>query len=172
MSLPSAWCAKHPELIIPLQIPIAEGRWANPSKHLIPSEPQYDNINRVFAENLVGMVIGCFRRIWLGQVSCSIKPILTHDKWFAVGKIGPNATFNRIFVGLGWPWVGEIDGFLIRLICFHRIWYIASTLRLMNVLGNFHWILHWNQRRFHSGDRGHTSYETSPSFRVTSPFGS
>ena len=42
-----------------------------------------------------------------------IKPILTHEKLFAVGKSGPNATLSLIFLGLGWPWVGEFDCFLI-----------------------------------------------------------
>ena len=40
-----------------------------------------------------------------------MKPIPTHEKIFAVGKSGPNATFNLIFLGLGWPWVGEFVGF-------------------------------------------------------------
>ena len=36
-----------------------------------------------------------------------------------MGKSGPNATFNLIFLGLGWPWVGEFDGFItITSICF------------------------------------------------------
>ena len=30
-----------------------------------------------------------------------------------MGKSGPNATFNLIFRGLGWPWVGEFVGFII-----------------------------------------------------------
>ena len=59
----------------------------------------------VFAENLVG--IG-----FLYSVSY-IKSIPTHEKLFAVGKSGPNSTFNLIFLGLGWPWVGEFVGFII-----------------------------------------------------------
>ena len=35
-----------------------------------------------------------------------------------MGKNGPNATFNLIFLGLGWPWVGELVGFIIILVCF------------------------------------------------------
>ena len=35
-------------------------------------------------------------------------------KLFAVGKSGPNATF-LIFLGVGWPWVGEFVGFMIIL---------------------------------------------------------
>ena len=37
---------------------------------------------------------------------------------FAVGKSGRNDTFNLIFLGLGWPWVGEFDGFIKIFICF------------------------------------------------------
>ena len=45
-----------------------------------------------------------------------MKSISTHEKLFAVGKSGPNATFNLIFLGLRWPWVGEIVGFMIIFI--------------------------------------------------------
>ena len=34
-------------------------------------------------------------------------------KFLAVVKSGRNATFNVIFHGLGWPWVGEFVGFII-----------------------------------------------------------
>ena len=64
----------------------------------------------MFTDNLVG--VG-----FLYSVSY-IKPILTHEKLFAVGKNGPNATFNLIFIGLDWPWVGEFDGFIIIFTCF------------------------------------------------------
>ena len=30
-------------------------------------------------------------------------------------KVALNATFNLFFLGLGWPWVGEFDGFIIML---------------------------------------------------------
>ena len=43
-----------------------------------------------------------------------MKPI-THEKLISVGKSGPNAIFNPIFIGLGWPWVGEFVGFIIIL---------------------------------------------------------
>ena len=35
-------------------------------------------------------------------------------------KSGPIVNFNLIFLGLGWPWVGEFVGFMINLpgICF------------------------------------------------------
>ena len=39
-------------------------------------------------------------------------------KIIAVGKSGANATFNLVFLGLGWPWVGELVGFIVILICF------------------------------------------------------
>ena len=59
----------------------------------------------------------------MGWVSCSlflshIKSIPTHEKIVAVGKSGPNATSNLIFLGLGWPWVGEFVGFMIIFTCF------------------------------------------------------
>ena len=53
---------------------------------------------RVFAENLVGLDFL--------YISC-IKPIPTHENVCAV-----------IFLGLGWPWVGEFVGFIILFICF------------------------------------------------------
>ena len=64
----------------------------------------------VFAENLVGLG-------FLQSVS-QIKQIPTHEKVFAVGKRGLNATFNLIFLGLGWPWVGKFVGFIIIFTCF------------------------------------------------------
>ena len=78
---------------------------------------------RVFAENLVG----------LGFLWCVpyIKPILTQEKIFAVGKSGPKATCNLFFRGLGCPWVGEFDGFIIIFICFptqQNLVCIANTL--------------------------------------------
>ena len=65
---------------------------------------------RVFAENLVGLG-------FLESVSY-IEPIPTHENLFAVGKSGPTATFNLIFLGLRWPWVGEFVGFFIIYIGF------------------------------------------------------
>ena len=50
--------------------------------------------NTVFAENLV--------RLGFLQSVSYIKPILTLQKLLAVGKSGPNATFNLFFLG----WVG------------------------------------------------------------------
>ena len=66
--------------------------------------------SRVFAENLVGLG-------FLKSASY-IESIPTHEKLFAVGKSGPNATSNLIFLGLGWPWVGEFVGLIIILTCF------------------------------------------------------
>ena len=63
-----------------------------------------------FAENLVGLG-------FLQSVSY-LKSIQTHEKLFAAGKSGPNATFNLIFLGLGWRWVGEFVGFIIIFTCF------------------------------------------------------
>ena len=45
-----------------------------------------------------------------------IKSIPTHEKKYAVGKSGSNATFNLFFLGLDWPWVGEFVGFTIIII--------------------------------------------------------
>ena len=65
---------------------------------------------RGFAENLVAF--GLLRS------ASYIKPIPTHEKLFAVGKSGPIATFNLIFLGFGWPWVAEFVGFMAIFICF------------------------------------------------------
>ena len=35
-----------------------------------------------------------------------------------MGKSDPNATINLIYLGLGWPWVGEVVGFVIFFIFF------------------------------------------------------
>ena len=70
----------------------------------------------VFAENLI--------ELGFLQSLSYIKQIPTHKKIFAVGKSGPNAAFNLIFLGLGWPWVGEFVGFIILLCVFqpNMIW--------------------------------------------------
>ena len=60
----------------------------------------------------------------MGWVSRSLFPyqksIPTHEKLFAVGKkVAQRPLFNLIFfLGWGWPWVGEFDGFIIIFICF------------------------------------------------------
>ena len=92
-----------------------------------------------FGENGVGKssqrgVLGCLRRISLGWISCSyishIKPNPTHENicsrkttknYFAVAKVTfkwPKCHFNLIFLGLGWPRVGEFVGFIIIFVCF------------------------------------------------------
>ena len=64
----------------------------------------------VILRSNINRVIRSLRRIWLGWVSCGLFPIENQSQpqeiLFAVGKIGPNATFNLIFLGLGRPWVG------------------------------------------------------------------
>ena len=79
--------------------------------HSVPThnERLYVNI-RTFAGNLVGLG-------FLQSVSYT-KPISTHETIFAVGKSGPNATFNLIFLGLGWPRVGGFVGLIIMFRCF------------------------------------------------------
>ena len=72
---------------------------------LISREKKRNDLYTVFADNLVGLG-------FLQSVSY-IKPILSHEKSFAVGKSGRNATFNPFFLGLGWPWVGEFVGFIV-----------------------------------------------------------
>ena len=64
----------------------------------------------MFEENLVGLGL-----LW--SVSY-VKPIPSHEKIFAVGKSGSYATFNLVFLGLGWPWVGEFVGFVRIFTCF------------------------------------------------------
>ena len=60
---------------------------------------------RVLAEKLVEL--GSLQSV------SYMKSIPTHEKLFAEEKSGPNATFNLIFLGLGWPWVGEFVGFIV-----------------------------------------------------------
>ena len=68
-------------------------------------------VSRVLAEKLVGLG-------FLQSISY-IKPIPTHETLFAVGKSGtPMPLLTYFFLGLGWPWVGEFDGFIIIFICF------------------------------------------------------
>ena len=58
-------------------------------------------------------------------------------------KSGPIATFNLILLGLGWPWVGEFDGFIIIVVCFptrHNLVHCkhpnneASTINLQAII--------------------------------------
>ena len=74
--------------------------------------PDTINSTRVFAESLVGL--GFMWSVFY------IKPMPTHEKIFLLWKkkSGPIATFNQIFLGFGWPWVGEFVGFIITFTCF------------------------------------------------------
>ena len=67
--------------------------------------PSILTINRVFAEILVG--VG-----FLWSVSY-VKSILTHENYLLWEKVARMPLFNLIFLELGWPWVGEFDGFMI-----------------------------------------------------------
>ena len=64
----------------------------------------------MFAENLV--------QLGFLKSESYMQSIPTHEKLFAVGKSGPNAAFDLIFLGLRWPWVGEFVGFIIAFTCF------------------------------------------------------
>ena len=85
----------------------------------------------------------CSPRIWLGWVSSSLFPIETNPnppkKVFALGRIDPNATLDLVFLGLGWPWVGEFVGFITIFTCFPTQQNLVNrkhhTLIRMNVLG-------------------------------------
>ena len=68
------------------------------------------------AENLVALG-------FLQSVSY-IKPVPTHEKIFAVGKSGPNATFNLLF--LGWVGLGLWGVRRFQHNKINRIWYIAK----------------------------------------------
>ena len=67
--------------------------------------------NRVFADDFgwVGFLVVCL------LYKTNPNP---RKKIFAVGKSGPRASLNLIFLGLGWPWVGEFVGFIIIFISF------------------------------------------------------
>ena len=63
---------------------------------------------------------------YINQSEPTKKYLLRDKKW-------PNATFNLIFLWLGWPWVGEFVGFIIIFACFSNSTefgtrYIANTL--------------------------------------------
>ena len=74
----------------------------------------------MLAENLIGL--GFFQPV------SYIKSIPTHEKIFAAGKSGPNATFNLISLGLGWPSVGEFVGFIMIFILFSNRTQFGNTL--------------------------------------------
>ena len=64
------------------------------------------NNTRVFAEKVgwVGVIVVCF----LYKVNPN--PRKTILLW---EKVAQTSLFNLIFLGLGWPWVGEFVGFII-----------------------------------------------------------
>ena len=66
------------------------------------------------------LVNGCREFGWVGFLAvCFLYEINPNPrKKVAAAKGGPNATFNLIFLGLGWPWVGGFVGFVMILICF------------------------------------------------------
>ena len=95
----------------------------------------------MFAKNLVASG-------FLYSVSY-IKAIPTHEKIFAVGKRGPNATFNLFFLGLGWHWVGEFVGF-IRIfagICFPTRQNLVNRERPISCLNGL--LISWLIPRVH-----------------------
>ena len=57
----------------------------------------------------VGFLVLCF------LYKVKYQPTNNYLLW---AKSGPNTTFNLIFLGLGWPWVGEFVDFIIILVCF------------------------------------------------------
>ena len=69
----------------------------------------YISNNRVFAVNLIG-----FGFFW--SVSY-MKSIPNPRKTVCCGKTWHKCHFDLIFLGLGWPWVGEFVGFIITRIC-------------------------------------------------------
>ena len=73
----------------------------------------------MFADNFgwVGFLAVCF----LHRIT-----IPTHEKTFAVVKSGPNATFNLIFIGSGWPWVGELVDFISK--CLRKLFVTDESL--------------------------------------------
>ena len=65
--------------------------------------------HRVFFREFgwVGFLMVCFLHI-MDKINPN-----PPKKYLLWEKSGPNATFNLIFLGLGWPWVGEFVGFII-----------------------------------------------------------
>ena len=56
----------------------------------------------------VGFLVVCFPY----ETNLNIRKIIYSGK-----KVAQNATFNLIFLGFGWPWVGEFIGFMVISIC-------------------------------------------------------
>ena len=68
------------------------------------------------------LLIGCWRRMWLGWASCSLFPTLNQSqptkKRFLWEKVTQMPLLTYYFLRLGWPWVGEFVGFMIIVTCF------------------------------------------------------
>ena len=58
----------------------------------------------------------------MGWVSCSLFLVQNRSQltknYLLWEKSGLSATFDLIFLGLGWPWVVEFVGFIVIFICF------------------------------------------------------
>ena len=67
---------------------------------------QYIGLYRAFGEHLIGL--GFLYSVSYTKINPNPRKIICCGK-----KIGPNATFDLIFLGLGWPWVGEFVGFIV-----------------------------------------------------------
>ena len=69
--------------------------------------------SRVFTENSVGLdflfLVVCF----LYETNPNPRKNICLCE-----KVVQTPLFNLIFLGVGWPWVGEFDGFIILLVCF------------------------------------------------------
>ena len=100
------------------------------------------------------LLLGCLRRSWLVWVSCSLflyinRSQLTKNRllW---EKSCLNATFNLIFLVLGWPWVGDLVGFMTMFTCFptEHILVIANTLLLGPSLDLFQRYIPESRKRF------------------------
>ena len=140
----------------------------------LPSSPRTIlTLNRVFAENLVGLG-------FLQSVSY-IKPIPTHERLFTVGKSGPNATFKPFFSGLGWPWVGECVGFILIFTCFptpqnlvncKTPYYINNSVRRWKAYKEnafFHFRSAGTDLRLHEVQKGHLLTTKCHLFTVKRP---
>ena len=77
---------------------------------------QYYGISRVFADNLgcVMFLVVCFLQIT--NLNPRKKNKKNKNKKLRE-KMAQMPLFDLIFLGLGWPWVGEFDGFTVTFIC-------------------------------------------------------
>ena len=71
-----------------------------------------------------------------------------------MGKSGLNAAFNLIlFLGLGWPWVGEFVGFLEKIRCFPTQRIVVN--RKHPTVGQY---LDWNRKGLRCYTKGPSCY--------------